>query len=336
MKIGKILVVGVGGIGRRHVQYARTLVPEAEIVALRREARPDDAIEGVDRIVTELDEAIAFRPDVAVIATPASRHLASAKPFAEQGAHLLIEKPMSNRSEGLPALIDTCKKNGRVLMIGYNLRFHPAIAELRSLLEQKAVGRTLAVRAEVGQYLPSWRPGRDYEQTASARADLGGGVMLELSHEIDYLRWLFGDISWVSAVERRDSDLKIDVEDSAYLTLGFKAAGGEASFVATLAMDYFRRDTTRTCTVIGEKGTLFCDAINGTIERFENDSDGWEGVFSRRAARDETYLAEWAEFVDCIESGKRPTTTGADGLAAVRVIEAAKTSSSEKKVVQVS
>jgi len=147
---------------------------------------------GIDHCVTSLDDALRFHPQAAVIANPASHHLDLAMPLAQAGVHLLVEKPVSSSTHRVSELIEVCRVRGITLMTGYNLRFLPSLKRFRELLEEKRVGRVLSVRAEIGQFLPSWRPGFDYRQSVSARATLGGGVLLELSHEIDYLRWLFG------------------------------------------------------------------------------------------------------------------------------------------------
>src|SRR5882762_6465801 len=215
----RLLIVGLGSIGRRHARLARDLVPNLQIVALRHRDRPDAGEPGIDHCVSSLAEALRFCPQAAVVANPASHHLEVAMDLARAGVHLLVEKPISNATCGVAELIEECRVRRLTLMIGYNLRFLPSLMRFRELVEGRRVGRVLSARAEVGQFLPSWRPGSDYRQTVSARTELGGGVLLELSHEIDYLRWLFGEVEWVSAVERRQSALEIDVEDTAHLVL---------------------------------------------------------------------------------------------------------------------
>ena len=153
----------------------------------------------IDRCVSSIHEALLCRPDAAVIASPAPCHIETATPLAKAGVHLLVEKPISSSTAGVSALIEICRAQGVVLMTGYNLRFLACMQRFKELLSENRAGRILSVRAEVGQYLPSWRPDSDYRRQVSAQAALGGGALLELSHEIDYLRWLFGEVSWVSA-----------------------------------------------------------------------------------------------------------------------------------------
>src|SRR3989344_6798525 len=265
----RLLIVGLGSIGTRHARLVRELVPGLQIVVLRHRNCPDVNEPGIVHCVTSLDEALRFRPQAAGIANPVSHHLDVALPLAQAGVHLLVEKPISSTMQGVSELIVVCKTRGITLMTGYNLRFLPSLQRFRELLEEKRIGRVLSVRAEIGQFLPSWRPGFDYRQTVSAKAALGGGVLLELSHEIDYLRWLFGEVIWVSAIQSKQSDLEIDVEETAHLVLGFAPAQGEVPVIAALNMDFIRHDTTRTCTVIGATGSLRWNALPGTVELFE-------------------------------------------------------------------
>lgn len=335
MTIDRLLVVGLGSIGKRHARLARTLLPEAEITVLRHRVCDDLAGTGIDRCVTTIDEALAHRPQAAVIASPASRHLDTAVPLARAGVHLLVEKPIASESMNVAELIALTRSRGLTLMTAYNLRFLPSLQRFRELLREQRIGRVLSVRAEIGQYLPSWRPGTDYRESVSARAEHGGGVLLELSHEIDYLRWLLGEVEWVMAVERKQSDLEIDVADTALLTLGFRSRNDERQVIASLCMDFVRHDTTRRCTVIGESGTLRWDALAGSVELFSAGDTGWETLVSHPPVRDESYLAEWRHFLACIETSSAPLIDGENGLAALRIIEAARASSTTGTTVTV-
>jgi predicted dehydrogenase len=335
MKLERLLIVGLGSIGKRHARLARALMPGIEIAAWRHGGVRDTAGTGVDRCVTSVEEALQFAPQAAVIANPASMHIAAALPLAQAGAHLLMEKPLSHNTEGVADLIATCRQKNITLMTGYNLRFSASLQRFRQLLNENKVGRVLSVRAEIGQYLPSWRPDTDYRNSVSAQAALGGGVLTELSHEIDYLRWLFGEVQWVSAIQRRQSALEIDVEDVAHLVLGFAAQADAVPVVASLDMDFFRHDTTRCCTVIGEHGSLRWNAVSGTVELFEAGSTSWQVVFNHPAQRDETYLAEWRHFLECMEQRTQPMISGEDGLAVLNIIDAARRSSQSGAVARV-
>ena len=149
----RLLIVGLGSIGTRHARLIRELVPGLQIVVLWHRSCDDMNEPGIDHCVTSLDEALQFRPQAAVIASPASHHLDVALPLAQAGVHLLVEKPISSTIQGVSELIAVCKARGITLMTGYNLRFLPSLQRFRELLEEKRVGRVLSVRAEIGLLL---------------------------------------------------------------------------------------------------------------------------------------------------------------------------------------
>ena len=325
MSINRVLIVGLGSIGRRHLRLARELLPNADIRVLRHQADspvPDTANGGVSRI----EEAVSFAPQIAVIASPATTHIITAQALAEAGVHLFIEKPLSASLAGVEQLVETCRQQGSVLLTAYNLRFMPSLQRYRHLLIEGAIGKVLSVRCETGQYLPSWRPNADYRLGVSAQRELGGGVLLELSHEIDYLRWIFGEVVWVKATLSRQSGLDVDVEDTAHLTLGFAPSVGGHQLIGSLNLDFIRHDSTRLCTAIGEYGSLCWNGLTGEVVLYKSCEKEWRVLFSHPHQSEDSYMAEWQDFLDCIAQDKRPMITGEDGLIVLQIIEAARTS----------
>ncbi len=327
--IERLLIVGLGSIGRRHARLARSLFPAVSITALSHAVTGTHAEPDVDHHVYNLNDALASRPQAAVIANPASEHVAMALGLARAGVHLLVEKPISHTIDGVEALLDECRSRRLILMTGYNLRFLGSLQRFRRSLNEGLVGPVLSVRAEVGHFLPCWRPETDYRRTVSAQAALGGGVLLELSHEIDYLRWLFGEVAWISATLRKQSTLEIDVEDTAHIVLGFMRTPA----IAALSMDFVRHDAVRSCTIIGQNGSLRWDARAGAVEVFDRDGTDWRSLFAHREARDESYIHELRHFAQCISEGTPPLVSGEDGLAVLRIIEAARLSSQTRRSV---
>lgn len=325
-KIKKVLVVGMGSIGKRHIHIIHRLYPNVNIAVLRHEHCNDFGYSGVNRCFTRINDALSYNPDVAIIANPASMHLGIAKQLAKNGIHLLIEKPISINLDGVQDLIELCKKTDVILMTAYNLRFSPTLIEFKKQLRANKVGKLYSVRAEVGQYLPSWRPNLDYRKTVSAQRKLGGGALLELSHEIDYLRWLFGPVEWVSAYMDKKSNLEIDVEDIVHLIIGFQNDSDERSLTASLNMDFIRHDSTRVCVAIGEKGTLRWDGIAGKVEYYPKNTQAWEEVFSFPLDRDYTYTEEIKHFISCVEQENLPSISAKDGMKTLAVIDAARQS----------
>jgi predicted dehydrogenase len=333
--ISRILIVGLGSIGKRHLRLARELLPDADIRVLRRLAT-SDVPEYSNGCFSHIDEAIAFRPQIAAIANPAPFHIDTAQALANAGVHLLIEKPLSDSLKGIEQLLKTCHRQRIVLLTGYNLRYLPSLRRFRDLLGESVIGKVLSVRCEIGQYLPSWRPDSDYRQGVSAQHYLGGGSLLELSHELDYLRWIFGEVDWVKATLSRQSSFEIDVEDSAHLTLGFAPSANGQSLIGTVNLDFIRHDTTRLCTAIGESGSLRWNGLTGLVEHFEAGAKGWHELFLHQHQQDDSYLAEWQHFLQCILSQVKPLVSAEDGLKVLQIIEAARHSSESGPKVQIS
>ena len=330
--VERVLIVGLGSIGRRHIRIIQELYSNIEIVVLRHKQCEDMDILGIHNCVTTIDDALSLKPDAAIIANPATKHLEVAELLAEDNVHLLIEKPIAESSTGVQKLIEVCRKKKVVLMVAYNLRFLPSLIEFREQLKQKKTGKVLSVRAEVGQYLPDWRPDMDYRKSVSAQKSLGGGVLLELSHEIDYLSWLFGSIKWVKSYVSKRSDLEIDVEDTANVILGFEQSSN-SQLIGTLNMDFVRHDYTRQCTVIGEKGTLRWDGMVGDIQYFPKGGKKWEVLFSSSPDRDYTYAEEIKHFFSSIKLEGSPLISGEECLKTVLKIEAINKSSNNGSIV---
>ena len=267
-----------------------------------------------------------FLPEIVVICNPASKHINTALKFVDSGSNFFIEKPISHSTKGIVQLISALESTNGVLLVGYNLRYLKSLQAFRKHLNEGLIGKPLSVRCEVGQYLPSWRPKKDYRDSVSAKRELGGGVLLELSHEIDYLRWIFGEVDWVRATLLRQSELEIDVEDTVHLTLGFENRTPGRQLIASLNMDFIRHDTTRSCTVIGDRGSLCWDGILGEVSLFQAEKKSWETLFNNDNGIEETYILEWQELVRAIEKNMSPAVTGEDGLRVVEIIEAARLS----------
>jgi predicted dehydrogenase len=322
----RVLVVGLGSIGRRHARLIRQADPKVKIAALRRVGAQSEGEEWIDRVFQSVGDAILqFRPQAAIVANPATLHLETSMALARAGIHLMVEKPLAATQEGVAELISVCEAQQLVLATGYNLRFSPSLGAFKNQMSH--VGRLISVRAEVGQYLPGWRPEVDYRYTVSASRALGGGALLELSHELDYLLWIFGDVSSICSKVGHQSELEVDVEDTAHVVMSLGAQPGEREVKIRLDLDLYRHDTTRTCVAIGTAGSLRWNGITGTVELFEPGAADWRQTFEHKPQRDETYLNQWEHFQECVRSGSRPVADGIAGLKVLRLIDAAREAS---------
>lgn len=319
-------------------------MPEADLTVLRHRPRAAEEPRGnetqqdaersadlANRIVYQLDDALAAKPDFAIIASPASHHLDVALPLAEDGVHLCIEKPISNRMEGVDRLIGLCRRKGLALFVGYNYRFCEPLRMMSRALDERRIGRVLGFRAEVGQYLPDWRAGSDYRKTVSARDDLGGGALLELSHELDFARWLVGEAASVHALAGHTSDLEIDVEDLAEVSLSF-----QNGVIGSVHLDMLQRSPVRRCKVIGTDGTLEWCGLTHRVRSFLARSDRWSELHpAKQLDRNEMYLAELRHFLNCVRGKETPRVSGEDGKRALEIALAAKESARTGKTIRV-
>jgi predicted dehydrogenase len=333
MDLKNILIVGLGSIGLRHLRIAREIFPESRIAILRHQETkeiPKDA----NKVFYTLSDAIQFKPQIAIICTPASIHIEISIALVREGVHVLIEKPISNEKKGLEELNNEAVKNNCVLMVGYNLRFLPSLNKFKNLIDNDFIGDFYSVRSEAGQYLPSWRD-KDYRKTVSAKKSLGGGVLLELSHELDYLRWIFGDIEFVQAQLSRQSTLDIDVEDTVHTILTFKKNYKNINLIGSLSLDFIRHDKVRICHVIGDKGSLRWNGLTGDIDLFELNSTGWKNIYKDTVNLDQSYKEEWLHFIECINKKEYSKISFQDGIEVLNIIDSIKKASSSGKRVKV-
>lgn len=329
----RALIVGLGNIGRCHLTNLRLIEPSAYITVWHQHSKLHDATDitpMADEVVYRLEDALEAKPDMALITNPASLHIETGLALARRGIHLFIEKPLSNTLDGVDELLDLCRKRALVLMVGYNFRFHRPLQVIRQALVEGRIGRTILLRAEVGQFLPEWRPGKDYRQSVSSRRDLGGGAVLELSHELDYVRWLIGEVKTVSAQVAHFSDLDVDVEDTAEIILQFHNGA-----MGSVHLDMVQRPAIRTCRIVGTEGTLTWDGIRHRARLYPAATNRWSDLhLDKTTDRNEMYVAELRHFLDCVRGNDVPIVTGADGRRVLEIALAVKQSSRDKRVVE--
>jgi len=321
----RALIVGCGSIGRRHAKNLKSL-------GLQRLAFCDTNAEALQQCRKEVEgelfsnygEALeSFKPDLVLVCTPPVCHVEEALLALRARAHVFIEKPLSHESSGVEILMAEARRHDRSVQIGYNLRFHPGLQILKELIESGKVGRVLWLNVEAGQYLPDWRPWQNYRESYSARKELGGGIILDGSHELDYICWLLGRPTEVSCRAEHLSGLEVDVEDSAWIYLTFPERRR-----AELHLDFVQRTYTRTCKVVAEAGTALWDFTSQEVRWFSANEPGWHSIPYVFEAND-MYVAEMRHFLESLGRGTGPLIDLEQGRDLIRVVEAAKKSSSE-------
>lgn len=326
----RAIVTGSGSIAARHVRNLHTLFPDVAIALVTRpegSGLPPALAPLVREHHTDLTAALAQPADLAIIATPAPSHVIQALALVARDIPTLIEKPLAMSLLDCDRLVALGRQRNVPILVGYCLRYHPLFIEMQARLQAGAIGRVYNLRAEVGQYLPGWRPGTDYRKGVSAQRALGGGALLELSHEIDLVRALIGMPQDVTAITGRVSELEIDVEDVAEIVLRHKRSDG--GVLASIHLDLFRRIPRRRLIVDGDAGMMELDigAAKLTLQRqggapeAETPPEGF--------AINDLYLAEIRDLL----SGQPPRAGLADGLATLRIVLAAAESAAARHTI---
>lgn len=313
----RFLIVGCGSIGKRHIRNLLNLgVKELIAFDVRAERRRDVTTELGVETVERLESGLEREPDALIVAAPTSLHVPIALKGAFRRYHLFIEKPLSNCWESVERLLDVVRRNDLVTLVGCNMRFHPGLMTVKNLLLEQSVGRVLAARVEVGQYLPDWHPWEDYRQSYSACNRFGGGVILDAIHEIDYIHWLLGDVAAATCLAGKLSQLEIETEDVAALLLRFQNGA-----VGEVHLDYVQRAYSRTCHVIGEEGTIHWDYTAGQVRWYSAHTRQWR-LFSNPPEWEpnQMYIDEMKHFLKCLARKEMPI---ADVFEAARVLQIA-------------
>jgi predicted dehydrogenase len=327
----KALIVGLGSIGRRHARNWAALGLGPITVCRQTDAVQPEPL-GIDVTYTHnLDEALySGQSDVVLVTNPTSLHVETACKALQAGAHVLVEKPIGHQLGGVPQLLHEAQKRQRVLMVGYNLRFHPGLMRLKALVEAQTVGHIVSARAEVGEYLPDWHPGEDYRRSYSGRNALGGGAVLTLSHELDSVCWLLGAPTRVTAMVTHASSLEIDTEDVAEITLHL-----ERGALASVHVDYVRRPPRRTLELTGEDGILRWEYEANRLLHYSPATRQWRiEAGDRRFDRNDMFLAELRHFASCVRGDvARPLVDGTQGAAILAIALAARRSADEGRAI---
>jgi predicted dehydrogenase len=262
--------------------------------------------------------------EAAIVCTPSSLHVAPARALLEAGIPVMVEKPVAHRRSDLETLRVAAERRRTPLVPAHNLRFHAAIDAAHDLLTQGAVGAVRTARFSVGQYLPEWRPGTDYRQSYSARSDLGGGVTLDLMHEIDLACWWCGPFTRLAAWVGHVSALEIQAEDVAEMLLE-RSAGG----VVSIHLDYLHHPYARGWEVIGDAGTMRFDYVSNRLTLGTPGSPTVHEHPLPPFERNDMYVALLRHFLAVAAGAESPRVTLADAAAALNVALTARVASEQ-------
>lgn len=327
----KFMIAGLGSIGRRHLRHLEAL-GQRDIVLYRthRGTMPDEELAGYP-VETDLQAALAYKPDAVIVSNPTALHLDVAIPAVKAGCDLLLEKPVSHRMDRLDELQDAAEASGAQILVGFQFRYHPGLRKISEILETNQVGRPLSFRTHWGEYLPGWHPWEDYRKGYSARQDLGGGVILTLTHSLDYVRWIFGEVSKVWAFREQLGDLAIEVEDTA--EIGLRLASG---VLGSVHLNYNQRPPRHQFEIVCTKGSIFWDNAASELKVFSAEKGTWEDYpLPEGFERDDLFSAQMEHFLNVVTGKETPRCTLEDGIAALKLAMAAHRSAQEEQIVRI-
>jgi predicted dehydrogenase len=322
-------IIGLGSIGKRHLGIIKESRPDLKIVIVT-SSKSKTRLFSQNNIVfvNSIKNAIEQKIDAAIICSPSPYHLLQAKKLADSGIHVLVEKPLSNKLKDIKNVLKFDQNKKIINLLGYCLRYDPLAIKLKNIIKSNKYGKIKHVQVVCESFLPNWRPDQDYRESVSAQKKLGGGVLLELSHELDYVCWIFDSMFSVSAILENNRKLKIDVEESASLKLlsnnGYKI---------NIYLDFASNNLRRFCKVSFESGQLIWDILAKELSWINLDKSK-EIKYKHKFDRNYVYKQQLKHFFNCIENHHSPKINFKDGINVLTLIEAAiKSNSTGEKVI---
>jgi len=326
----KILVVGYGSIGKRHIKNLKNY-KNIEIIILTKRMPDKFLKKEKHKIVNSIDDAIKEKPDAAFITNDTNQHVDAALKLAKNGIHLFIEKPLSDSLKKINQLEKIIKEKKIISQVGCNLRFHPCIKKIKELIIKNKIGKPFSIHVENGSYLPDWHPYENYKKSYTSNQKQGGGVILTNIHEIDYLYWFFGKVKEVTAISGRISKLNIKAEDFSSIILKFNK-----NIMAQIHLDYFQRPAFRGCKIIGEKGTIVWNFEKNNVMVYDIKKEKWIiHLKLKNYDNNIMYINEIEHFLDCIKQKKNTINNIQEGIKVLKIALDIKKSALVKRTIQI-
>lgn len=319
-------ILGAGSIGKRHLGNCVALKEELGIGEIRvfdtREDRRTEVKEQFPGVVTTDSVSGAIQgTDAVFVCVPTSLHIPILQQILEENpAHVYLEKPFSHTLDGCDQTVFDYARAGKALVVGYMLPNHPVLRRVKEMLDGEELGRVLSVRAESGFFLPQWHPWEDYRDYYMSWKTGGGGALLDTSHEINYLQWLFGDIAEVKGYMGTISDLEITSDDMVTALLQF-----ESGAFGQLQLDLLQFDEARFCKVIGTEAVMIADLPTNTIRVNRPGETEWT-VEEVEVDFDQIYHHQLREFFKACAGEPAELIFGDAAVKTMEVVEAVRRS----------
>ena len=289
----KFHVIGCGSIGQRHIKNLLLLKHDVTIY--------DTNTTLVNKISKKynliIEKKIHENTNCVMICTPPSSHMSIAKIAMKKNIHIFIEKPLSNSVDDLSHFHDLRRSSKSKIFVGYVFRFDKGLQKIKKMLLSDKIGKILSFDAYEGYYLPLWRPWQNYKKSYTSSKKLGGGIILDGSHELNYLLWLGGNVKEIFSYYTKISSLKVHTEGLAEILLKFNSGA-----IGRIHLDFINPKYTRRCEIIGDKSSVRWDFSTKTIEIQKSGKKNFSKI-SYGDDNNKMYIDELKYVISCI-SGK--------------------------------
>lgn len=301
----KVLICGVGSIGERHLKNLLSL-GYSDIILFRSKNKKLRTIKKKFPTFTNLSKALNQKPEIAIISNPTHLHLKTVMKCIQSQCHVFIEKPISHNLIGYKKIKELIIKHKRHVEVGYMMRYHPCIIQIKKWIDKRKIGKILHFKSEWGEYLPGWHPWEDYKISYAGKKEMGGGPILTLSHDIDLSLLFCGDIKNVSGNFNSMSELKVNTEDVADILITFKSGA-----CANIHLNYLSRPSSRKINIIGAKGQILFDYYKNEAKMFIDGKHSKTYKVSKKFNRNDLFVDEIKHFLNKINK-KNPNVENID------------------------
>ena len=326
----KALVVGYGSIGKRHIENL-SKNKDIEIIVCTKRENDQFLRKRKCKIFSSIELSLKENPDFALVTNESSHHISTCIKLAKKNIHLFIEKPLSNSIKGVNTLTKIVQKKKLITQMGFPLRFHPCINEIRKIVLKKSLGKIIFLDIQNGSYLPEWHQNEDYRKSYAAREDLGGGALLTSTHELDYLSWILGSVSEVFSITGKYSNLEIQADDLSTIFMKFKN-----DVIAEVHLDFFQKPKIRECKIVGTKGTLYWNFDENIVRLYDIKKDKWVNKLKLNGYNNNLmYEEELRHFLNCVKKRKKSINDVFEGKENLKIALAIKKSSKLKRMVKI-
>lgn len=300
-----VLIIGLGSIAFKHIAALREIEPNVNLYALRssNEAENYPEIYNIHAI-----EEMLVPAKFTIISTPTQLHEPAILQALKLKCPIFIEKPVLGELKNVVLLRNAIEQSKVLTYVACNIRFHPAIQFIKQYLDmhQPTINE---VNVYCGSSLPDWRPGRDFRNMYSAKKDMGGGVHLDLIHELDYCKWLFGVPNQVTSIKRSVSSLKIETADFAQFGLLYD------NFTINITLNYYRKDARRRLEIVTDSETLEVNLLTNTVSSLDTNKTLYNGIFSMA----DTYTQQLRFFLEQVDNGGKSMNDFEEGVDVLKI-----------------